>query len=178
MMTSLDTSDDIAGILQARLVNAAGWVSDLDADVQNVTDLDDLAHLLVALRDLKWTVGAAFDRCERHLASELEAQGRRHLDVKGVGRLERKRKIRRTGWKHDELLPVLVAKSREEVRFNADTGERETDLEAALRVIRDCISFGAGKVRGLRARGLAEDEWCEVQDDGFGIQLPSMEHGR
>jgi len=53
-----------------------------------------------------------------------------------------------------------------------ETGEFEREAHAVARVLRDCVSFGAGKVTGLRARGITPDEFCQETVDGYSVVLP------
>ena len=66
--------------------------------------------------------------------------------------------------------------------LDAAAGEERSTADLtgweAAQALRECISFGAGKVTGLRARGLQPDEYCKETPDGWSVQLPPRDHGQ
>jgi hypothetical protein len=69
-------------------------------------------------------------------------------------------------------VPVVVARALDERQVDEATGEYERESSAVARVLRECISLGAGKVTGLRARGIQPDEFCKEEPDGWAVMLP------
>ena len=130
---------------------------------------EDLALILADLRDLKSTAGEVYSQVEHTL---LGVMGEKQVEVAGLGVVEIKRRTKRTAWRHDELIPVVVARALDERRVDEETGEFEREAHAVARVLRDCVSFGAGKVTGLRARGITPDEFCQETVDGYSVVLP------
>lgn len=141
----------------------------LDVTVTQLVDRDSLAAVLYALRDVKRRAAEVYSACERALLSEA---GDKSFVVPNLGKFEVKRSTKRSGWRHDELVPVLVSKAMEERHFDGTSGEVESEGHAVARVLRDCISFGAGKVTGLRDRGIQADEYCQVDEASYSVQLP------
>lgn len=170
----MDSAPTIATTEQVRLWldMAADALNEVDVHHEQVTDPADLAHLLADVRDLRKQVGEVYARLETHLLAHMDEKRK---EVGGLGVVEAKRKTKRTAWRHDELVPVVVARALDERRLDEETGEYEREAEAVARVLRDCISLGAGKITGLRARGITPDEYCNEQEDGWSIQLPPRE---
>ncbi len=133
---------------------------------------DDLARALAALRDLKQDAATVYSEVEQRYLDHLEDYGDR-VEVPGLGLVETHRRIKRSGWDHDALVRDVLDAAAGEERSTADL----TGWEAA-QALRECISFGAGKVTGLRARGLQPDEYCKETPDGWSVQLPPRDHGQ
>jgi hypothetical protein len=136
-------------------------------------DRDELARLLVAIRDVRAAFAAFADRVESDLLIE---SGDKSWVVDGLGEVEIKRSIRRTGWRYDELVPIVVARVADEpgVLFDPETGERVPWTESAHRIaarLRECFSFSA-KVTGLRAIGIQPDEFCTEDEAAWSVRLP------
>lgn len=170
-LSTFDTdqlADRIAHLLA--VVNDAVQELGVVADV--LVDRDGLARLMWEIRETRGRLSDVYGQAERMLLSEA---GEKSFDVPGIGRVEVRVKKNRTGWKHDELVPALVAKANEERLLNSVTGELEPEGVTVARVLRDCLSFGAGKVTGLRRRGFTPDEWCIETDGGWTVQLPPRE---
>lgn len=165
-MTATEYPEHIAAT--ADILGELDW---LTAEAQRPdAEANDVAEILAALRDIKQDAARAYDEVEKAL---LALMGERKLEVPGLGVIESKRKTKRNGWRHDELIPVLVARALDERVFDPGTGEaQERESETVARVLRECISFGAGKVTGLRARGIQPDEYCTETPDGWSVQLP------
>ncbi len=132
-------------------------------------DPAEVARALAALRDLKADAATVFADVEQHL---LACMGERTLEVPGLGLFESKRKTKRTGWDHDALVKDVIA------RTDGCAISGLPDAEETAAALRECISFGAGKATGLRARGLQPDEYCSETPDGYSVQLPPRDHDR
>lgn len=132
------------------------------------TDIPDLARALCVIRDTRQDLATIAADCEQQM---LALMGDRRVEVVGLGVFESHRRIKRTGWDHDALVHDVL----DTVDIGAGLPAEAFDIVAALR---ECISFGAGKVTGLRARGLTPDEYCQETPDGWSIQLPPRDHGK
>lgn len=167
-LSTLDTDQ-----LVERIAHNLSVVNDTVQELGVVADVlvnrDELARLMWEIRETRGRLSDVYGQAERALLSEA---GEKSFDVAGIGRVEVRVKKNRTGWKHDELVPALVKKANEERQLNAVTGELEPEGVTVARVLRDCVSFGAGKVTGLRRRGFTPDEWCQETDGGWTVQLP------
>lgn len=133
-----------------------------------------LAKFIYDLREDLAALGVLKSLAERDLGELMEDKT---LEVPGIGVFEKKTARRRTKWRHDELVPAVVARlvDTPNVVWDEESGERLPGPEAASRLargMRDCISFGAGKVTGLRALGIQADEYCEEDEAHVSIQLP------
>lgn len=141
----------------------------------DVCDFFVLADALIALRDLKATVAAAYAEVE---ALALSVMGDKKVEVPGVGLVESKKKAARSKWEHDDLFKHVVARiADEELLTDPETGERRPPAAVAAEVVnrlRDVMS-PSWKVTGLRDLGIDETEFCNVRDDGYSLALPPRE---
>lgn len=164
-MTNTDTS---VGMTLERIAADIAWLAEEAA--RSDAEVADVAHLLSDLRAIKKDAARAYDEVERAL---LSLMGERKQEIPGLGVVEVKGSPRRTKWRHDELIPVIVSRALDERVFDPETGEaQEREAETVARVLRECISFGAGKVTGLRARGIQPDEYCQEDEMHYSIVLP------
>ena len=136
---------------------------------------EDFVHLLAALRDARASLATFADRVERDL---LAVMGERSITVEGVGLVEAKKSVRRTKWDHDSLVASIVSRLADEpdVFFDPEDGVLLPHARIGHNVarrMRECISFGAGKVTGMRAIGLSPDEFCEEDESHWSVKLPS-----
>lgn len=132
------------------------------------------AIVLAAIRECR----AQLDVLYRKVASDLIAtSGVKKFVVPGLGETEIKKRTKRTQWRKDELLPVVVARivDERETLYDVETGELLPYAVIGQNIARrlsECISFGAGKVTGLRAIGIQPDEFCTEEPDGYDVKLP------
>ena len=129
---------------------------------------EDLALILADLRDLKTTAGEVYSQVERVL---LGAMGERQVEVPGLGVVIAHRKTSRKAWDNDSLWRRLVAMARDERQIDEASGEYESVEEAVARVLYEC-SRPSWRVTPLKARGIDESEYCQVQHDGYSVELP------
>lgn len=149
--------------------------ADLDADL-NFSD-DRNAHVVIieAAQNARRELASLIHDLEQEL---LPLANERRFVVEGYdGEVEVKRNIKRTAWRHDELLPVVIALIMDEPAtiFDPETGELLPYTQIGLNVarrLRECVGFGAGKVGGLRPIGLDPDEFCTVTEDGYSVKIP------
>lgn len=149
---------------------------DVVAEYDTIADLppDATAILMVAVRDLRADLATFY----RHLEQDLiHTVGVRHMVVEGVGEVSVHHKTKRTGWRHAEMIPAIIARVMDEPAtiYDPETGELLPHATIGANVaarLRECVSMGAGKVTGLRAIGLQPDEFCNEEDDGWSVQLP------
>jgi hypothetical protein len=135
---------------------------------------DTYAVLLAAAREARAGLAVLEKKIERDL---IHAAGEKRFVVDGIGEVEIKKRTRRTAWRHDELLPVVVARIMDEpgTLFDRESGEKLPPTVMGLHVaarLRQCISFGAGKVTGLVPLGIDPTEFCSVESDGYAVVLP------
>ena len=147
---------------------------DVLADAVAAESRDELVTLLVYIRDLRADLAALAKAVECEL---MPLAGEKQFVVPNIGEVTIRKQTRRTGWKHDLLLPVLIARIMDEPEtiFDRETGELLPYVQIGhnlTRRLRECVSFGAGKVTGLKAIGLDEEDFCTVTPDGYGVELP------
>lgn len=131
----------------------------------------DVARALAAMRDLKADAGTVYRDIEEHLLGCWDGDYYTPLEVVGQGQFKVHRRTQRKKWDHDALVQDVLEVA------ETDAGEDLTARDA-VRELRECIGFGAGKVGGIKARGLQVDQYCEVTEDGHSIELPPRDHGQ
>ena len=144
-------------------------ITELHHEALLADDPKDLARALAVTRDAKADLAVVFrdieDRLTGHWPDEADA-----VVVDGLGVFGLHRRTKRTGWDHDSLIADIVA--------TVDTTDNPDPTSAVVAALRACISFGAGKVTGLRARGLQPDEYCQETDGGLTVEMPPRDHGQ
>ena len=127
-----------------------------------------LAIILTALRDARADLATLAKKVEQHL---LVLSGEKRFVVAGLGEIDIHRVVKRTRWENEALTRVVVALALDERRLDEQTGEYEPAHEAVARVLSECAR-PSWRVTPLRARGIDESEFCQVDYDGFTVQLP------
>jgi hypothetical protein len=145
------------------------WCNEIDTGVcDEGRSVDDLARLLVVIRDARAALAVVAD----HVAAAFADQVRGHeFVVDGLGVFAIRRSVRRTQWDHEALWLVVVARALDERKIDCATGECEPAYEAVSRVLAACVS-PAWRVTALRERGIDETEFCHVVADKASVQLP------
>lgn len=136
-----------------------------------------LAIVLVAIRECRAELANLYDHVERDLLSVMDEK---KMVVEGVGEIEVKHATRRTKWEHETLIPAILSRLADEpgVFFDPDDGTflpNQTVGANVARRLNECVSFGGGKVTGLRAIGLDPDEFCETDYGKAQIKLPARQ---
>jgi hypothetical protein len=135
----------------------------------------DLALLLLAIRALVAFLRDDYRDVEGLLVARM--RGARQLVLDDLGIVEVHRKVKRTRWNHDELCAAIAARVSDEpaVWFDVDSGELLPFAQIAANIVqrvRETTQLSGGKLSGLRAMGIQADEYCEVDVDGYSVQLP------
>ena len=108
---------------------------------QGSDDPHEVARCLAALRDAKADAATVYADVEKHL---LSCMGERAIEVQGLGVFETKRRTKRTGWDHDSLVQDVI----DTVDLLDPANDDFPAPWAVVQALRECVSFGAGKVRG------------------------------
>ena len=132
----------------------------------------DLARALAVVRDLKQDAATIYSEVEQRYLDALNDYGDR-IEVPGLGLVETHRRTKRTGWDHDTLVTDVLDAAAGPDRPVDDLTPWET-----AQALRKAISFGQGKVTGLRDLGLQPDEYCQETPEGWSVQLPPRDHGQ
>lgn len=108
---------------------------------------------------------------EAHLHAVMEGHKIKRLEMPGLGMLEASRRVKRTGWKWDDLLGD-IARAVPNHRRLLESGEVEPAEWVMGRLVGECIGFSSGKVGGLRKYLPHElDEYCTVGESEPQIRL-------
>lgn len=158
---------DFTEHLERLIHDCRAAAENVESGVSDVDDVEDLAGLYVMAREARRAASAAEKAVEDRLA---ECMGdTRQLEVQGVGWVEKKAKIRRTGWRHDDLYREI--EKRAEPAVDTDTGEIVRD---AGWVAYDTLKDWAGpkwRVTALRDAELQADEYCREQFDRWEVRV-------
>jgi hypothetical protein len=131
----------------------------------------ELVEILDAIRQARGILHVLEQEVENEIVEIAHAAGLGNtFDVSSVGRVEIKRRTKRTGWANDDLIRVLTAYALDERKLDEKTGEYEPAHEAVARVLAECAR-PSWRVTPLRARGLQVDEFCHEEADGYGVQI-------
>lgn len=125
-------------------------------------DPDTLARTLTQIRQVRRTLADLERACERQLA---DCAPQRTFDIDGLGRIEIRRQLRRTGWDHDGLVTAVAKATAGQYGF--DIGE----IGDTLRVYRRCVSTGPAKTAFETLTGHSRDEFCEVEPNGVSVTV-------
>lgn len=135
----------------------------------------DLAELLTAQRNierLRADLKLVLDDLSEYAAGLMVAR-KQHVD--GIGQIERESGINRSGWDHDRLFAIALARGRDAPdRYDVDSGEMLiSEGEAVLREVRAMAAKpGYWKVGEMRDRGLTVDEFCVEEKSRQRVKLP------
>ncbi len=135
---------------------------------------DDLVRLLVDIRELRAGLATLAGDVTKDLLAHADEK---RFVVPDIGEVEIKKSTKRTQWRHDEMLPAVIARvmDEKETLYDRDTGELLPYVQIGHNLtsrLRECVSLGGGKVTGLRAIGLQPDEFCKEEADGWDVKLP------
>lgn len=135
----------------------------------------DLAEILAAQREIeriRADLKVVLDDLSEHAAGLMVA---RKQFVDGIGEIEREGGLNRSGWDHDRLFTLALARGRDAPdRYDVESGEMLiSEGEAVLREIRAMAGTpGYWKVGELRSRGLQVDEFCVETPGRRRVKLP------
>ncbi len=124
--------------------------------------------ILAAVREARADLATFYSTVEREL---MELSGTKRFVVEGFGEVNIRRSTKRTHWDHEALTAKLVALALDERIVDEATGEYEPDFLAVARVLSEC-SRPSWRLLPLRARGIDADEYCTVDEQSWGVQLP------
>lgn len=137
-------------------------------------DAAGLAVLAQAIRSCRADLATLLDRVKADLAAQMPA---RKMTVEHLGEVTRKKGMRRTGWDHERLLPAVVSRITDEpaTLYDLDTGALlpyATIGHNIARRLGECVSFGGGKVTGLKAIGIDPADYCVEEPEAVTVELP------
>lgn len=128
-----------------------------------------LARLETLLADVRWVR----DSVKTLAAQALQDQRVRRLTVSGVCTVEGTTEVKRTGWRHAELMTAMMRASKL-MLVDGETGERLSDEDASAALLTwFSPTWKTTTVKGL---GLNADDYCEVatDDDGKPVRTPTV----
>jgi len=161
---------------------ALGPAIDLDLAEQRDLTSGQLGWLLLALRFLIRSLQDDYRDTEAALARQLRETGAESLALPGAGIFTLHRKVKRTRWQIGELTRAIAARISDEPAtfYDTDTGEQLPHAQVVANVVarvRATCAISAGKVTGMREIGLQVDEFCDVDMQGYVVQLPELGDG-
>lgn len=127
------------------------------------------ARFLAELRDIKAAVTQVARETEALFVDAMD--GDKRLVVDGLGEVEVKTSVSRTGWDNDALWRLVVARALDERALDEETGEYERESDAVARVLAECAR-PSWRVTPLKARGIQVDEFCTVDFGAKSVKLP------
>ena len=167
------TADELAVRADAQLQNLRVALHDLYNAAGEITDPVTLAGVLADLRDHRQDVARVYDEIEQWV---IHQAGDRRIEVPNLGVVEIKSSVRRTGWMHDDLFRSVIARLADEpgVFYDPEEGCLLPTSQMAsnvVSVLREVLS-PSWKVTGLRKIGLDPDEYAQVDEKHWNVQLP------
>lgn len=135
----------------------------------------DLVDLLLTQREMercRADLKVILDDLSEHAAGLMTS---RLQTIAGIGRIEKVGGKDRSGWDHDALFAVALARGRDAPdRYDVDTAEMLiSEGEAVLREIRLMAGTpGYWKVGELRLRGLDVEDFCVEKEARKRVKLP------
>lgn len=166
-------SDDRVEMTTDMLAAFARAVEVCLGDTSGTSD-DDFVRVLAAIRDCR----AGLADLARVLETQLaEKRGPGAFTTPGMGEVVIRRSMKRTGWRHDQMIPAVIARIMDEPEtlYDPETAELLPYAQLGHNVaarLRECVSFGAGKITGLKALGLDPSDFCDEQDQAMSVQIP------
>lgn len=133
----------------------------LQRAVEETEAPEDLARLLVALRDAQAALRAVTDACEGRLVKALAPE--RHLSVPGLGEVEVLWGTERRKWDSEGLFSTVlrVVADPEGTGELLDGAELLAAVSEGLRRVLPLTGSLSWRVDGLRSLGIEPDRWCE-----------------
>jgi sugar diacid utilization regulator len=137
-------------------------------DAADTATADELVRALVRIREWRAEFAALAADLERKLTEKV---GRGSFVVEGVGEVKVATDTKRRAWDNEGLTRVVVARALDERIVDESTGEYEAAHAAVARVMSECAR-PSWRVTPLRARGIDETEFCEVEFGALTVRLP------
>lgn len=162
--------DELVREIDARVNAISTALRELVALGESTDDPEVPLSLLFQLADVKRQAGDVYKKVEE---AALAVMGEKEIKVEPFGTFQSRKKTKRTQWQWEPLVQVVVARALDERKLDEETGEYEREAEVVARVMRECVGFSQGKVKGLRARGIDPGEFCTEEPDGWQVQLPA-----
>jgi hypothetical protein len=116
----------------------------------------ELAEELHALRSQIAALKLREQDVEDRLAAEMEDK---RFEVPGLGVFERRTATSRKQWQHDDLRREVV---KHVERIVTQDGEIESEAEAQVRTLFECMAPSYWRVGALRSLGIDASEYCET----------------
>jgi len=135
-------------------------------------DQEKTIEVLCAIRDCRADLAIVAGELEQKFLATNPA---RRFQTP-LGEVEIKKAKRYTHWDDEGLMKVVVARALDERAMDPETGEMlEPGWQTVARVISECAR-PSWRLTPLRARGIDESEFCEVQEDGLSMRLPPRQN--
>jgi hypothetical protein len=116
----------------------------------------DLATELYAIRSEIASLKLREQDVEDRLAAEMPEK---RLEIPEIGVFERRTAVSRKQWDHDSLRREVVKNTE---RIVTEDGEIESEAEAQVRTLFECMSPGYWRLGALRGIGVDPSDYCET----------------
>lgn len=117
---------------------------------------DELAQELYAVRSEIIGLRLREQDLEDRLAAEMPEK---RLEIPGLGVFERHTSASRKKWQHDDLRREVVKRTE---RIVTENGEIESEAEAQVRTLFECMTPSYWRVGALKALDIDPSEFCET----------------
>lgn len=136
---------------------------------------EEIATYIQTLRIVQRWIKDVDQLLENHLVPLLP---RSKVALAGIGVVEKSPNNTRE-WDTEALLPVILAKASDERYIDRETGEAlESEAQAFLRVLKECVNFGYFKIggadgrKGLKDHGIDPDYFSEKKSGRVTVKVP------
>lgn len=147
----------------AAVLNSAVDDVILAADVLEDVDSEQAGTALAWLRTERKRLADVEAAVESLCVRTMEQTDEWQRDLSNGHRIVRHGGKKRKAWRHDDLFAVVLDRARSQRIANPETGDVESEGEAALRLVKDAASVNYWRVGVLKGWGLAVDEFCTVE---------------
>lgn len=132
-----------------------------------------LSQALARIETLLADVRSVRDTMKSLAAQALQDQKVRRLTISGVCTVEGTTEVKRTGWRHAELMIDMMRAAKLTV-MDRESGEVLTEEDSAAAIL--TWLNPTWKTTTVKALGLDVDDYCDVSldDDGVAVRTPTV----
>ncbi len=153
-MTAQDELNSAAHLLDTQATDLWKYLDGLEP-----SDLDWTDSLVCrdVLNGVNQTLRQVRERLDNLLAENMGTYQRDNV--------KRHRKVSRRNWEHDALLRMVV----DSRIVDGETGEVESEVDT-IKNVYGCKGYNAS-IRELERRGIQVDEYCQVEERGWTLEV-------
>jgi hypothetical protein len=117
---------------------------------------EELATELYAIRSEIASLKLREQDVEDRLAAEMPEK---RLEIPEIGVFERRTAVSRKQWQHDDLRREVIKHTE---RIVTEDGEIESEAEAQVRTLFECMAPSYWRVGALKSLGIDPSDYCET----------------